>query len=208
MSLHSFHGKVVILAFNDSECTTVCPLTTTAMLDAKAMLGKAGSQVQLLGVDADPAAISLEDVWSYSELHGMLHSWRFLTGSLPQLKQVWKQYGIEAAVQAGEITHTPALFVIGPGGRLSRLYMTQMSYTAVPQLGQLLAKSAAALLPARPSVRADLSYSQVQPTAPSEHATLPRRGGRDRRGRPRRVRAAIHVLRHLGSGDQWPRRRA
>ena len=54
VSLHSFRGKVVILAFNDSECTTVCPLTTTAMLDAKAMLGKAGSQVQLLGVDADP----------------------------------------------------------------------------------------------------------------------------------------------------------
>ena len=116
VSLHSFRGKVVILAFNDSECTTVCPLTTTAMLDAKAMLGKAASQVQLLGVDADPAAISLEDVWSYSELHGMLHSWRFLTGSLPQLQQVWKDYGIEAAVQAGEITHTPALFVIGPTG--------------------------------------------------------------------------------------------
>jgi len=177
VSLHSFRGKVVILAFNDSECTTVCPLTTTAMLDAKAMLGKAGSQVQLLGVDADPAATSLEDVWSYSELHGMLHSWRFLTGSLPQLKQVWKQYGIEAAVEAGEITHTPALFVIDPAGRLSRLYMTQMSYTAVPQLGQLLAKSAAALLPARPSVRADVSYAQVQPTAPSDHATLPRAGG-------------------------------
>ena len=46
VSLHSFRGKVVILAFNDSECTTVCPLTTTAMLDAKAMLGKAGSQVR------------------------------------------------------------------------------------------------------------------------------------------------------------------
>ena len=116
VSLHSFRGKVVILAFNDSECTTVCPLTTTAMLDAKAMLGKAGSQVQLLGVDANPAAISLEDVWSYSELHGMLHAWRFLTGSLPQLKQVWKEYGVEAAIEAGEITHTPALFVIDPAG--------------------------------------------------------------------------------------------
>jgi cytochrome oxidase Cu insertion factor (SCO1/SenC/PrrC family)/thiol-disulfide isomerase/thioredoxin len=177
VSLHSFRGKVVILAFNDSECTTVCPLTTTAMLDAKAMLGKAGSQVQLLGVDADPAAISLEDVWSYSELHGMLHSWQFLTGSLPQLQRVWKDYGIEAAVEAGEITHTPALFVIGPTGRLSRLYMTQMSYTAVPQLGQLLAESAAALLPRRPSVHRELSYAQVQPTAPSRRATLPRAGG-------------------------------
>jgi len=177
VSLHSYRGKVVILAFNDSECTTVCPLTTTAMLDAKAMLGNHGSQVQLVGIDADPAAISLEDVWSYSEVHGMLHSWRFLTGSLPQLKQVWKHYGIEAAIEAGEITHTPALFVISPTGRLSRLYMTQMSYTAVPQLGQLLAQSAAALLPGKPRVHADLSYAQIQPTPPTEHATLPRAGG-------------------------------
>ena len=177
VSLHSFRGKVVILAFNDSECTTVCPLTTTAMMDAKAMLGRAGSQVQLLGVDANPAAISLEDVWSYSELHGMLHSWRFLTGSLGQLKQVWKDYGIEAAIEAGEVTHTPALFVIGPQGRLSRLYMTQMSYTAVPQLGQLLAQSASALLPGRPKVHADLSYSRIQPTPASERVTVPREGG-------------------------------
>ena len=176
-SLHSFRGKVVILAFNDSECTTVCPLTTTAMLDAKAMLGKAGSDVQLLGIDANPAATSLEDVWSYSELHGMLHAWRFLTGSLPQLRQVWKRYGIEAAIERGEITHTPALFVIDRQGRLSRLYMTQMSYTAVPQLGQLLAQSASALLPGRPAVHANLSYSRVMPTAPTEPATLPRAGG-------------------------------
>ena len=172
VSLHSFRGKVTILAFNDSECTTVCPLTTTAMTDAKAMLGAAGSRVQLLGVDANPAAISVEDVWSYSELHGMLHSWRFLTGSLAQLKRVWKHYGIEAAIQRGQITHTPALFVINPRGGLSRLYMTQMSYTAVPQLGQLLAQSASALLPGHPPVHANLSYSRLQPTTPRTRATL------------------------------------
>ena len=177
VTLHSYRGKVVILAFNDSECTTVCPLTTTAMLDAKAMLGKFASAVELLGVDANPAAASLEDVWSYSEVHGMLHSWRFLTGSLAQLRKVWKSYGIEAAIEAGEITHTPALFVISPEGRLSRLYMTQMSYTAVPQLGQLLAQSAAALLPNKPTVHAELSYARIQPTPPTEPDTLPRAGG-------------------------------
>src|SRR6476620_10401136 len=37
VSLSAFRGKVVLLAFNDSECTTICPLTTTAMVDAKAM---------------------------------------------------------------------------------------------------------------------------------------------------------------------------
>src|SRR5579875_113591 len=51
VSLSSFRGKVVLLAFNDAECTTVCPLTTTAMVDAQRMLGAAGSRVALLGVD-------------------------------------------------------------------------------------------------------------------------------------------------------------
>jgi cytochrome oxidase Cu insertion factor (SCO1/SenC/PrrC family)/thiol-disulfide isomerase/thioredoxin len=177
VSLHSFRGKVVILAFNDSECTTECPLTTTAMMDAKAMLGKAGSQVQLLGVDANPDAISLEDVWSYSELHGMLHAWHFLTGSLSQLKRVWKEYAVEAAVAHGEISHTPALFVIDPHGRRAKVYITQMSYTAVGQLGQLLAQEASRLLPDHPAVHSDLSYARVPPTTPSDTVTVPRAGG-------------------------------
>jgi cytochrome oxidase Cu insertion factor (SCO1/SenC/PrrC family)/thiol-disulfide isomerase/thioredoxin len=177
VSLHSFRGKVVILAFNDSECTTVCPLTTSAMLQAKAMLGKAGSQVQLLGVDANPHAIALENVWSYSELHGMLDDWHFLTGSLPELKRVWKQYAVEAAVEAGEITHTPALFVIDPEGHKAKVYITQMSYSSIGQLGQLLAGEASRLLPGHPAVRSDLSYARVPGITPEQTATLPRAGG-------------------------------
>ena len=177
VSLHSFRGKVVILAFNDSECTTVCPLTTSAMLQAKAMLGRDGSRVQLLGVDANPHAISLENVWSYSELHGMLHDWHFLTGSLPQLKRVWKQYAVEAAVEAGQITHSPALFVIDPHGRKARVYITQMSYASIGQLGQLLASEASKLLPDHPAVRSDLSYARVPGLTPAQTVTLPRAGG-------------------------------
>ena len=41
MSLSQFRGKVVMLAFEDSECTTVCPLTTQSMLEAKQLLGPA-----------------------------------------------------------------------------------------------------------------------------------------------------------------------
>src|SRR5690348_2956013 len=52
VSLHAFRGKVVILAFNDSECTTICPLTTSAMVAARNMLGRAAAHVQLLGVNA------------------------------------------------------------------------------------------------------------------------------------------------------------
>src|ERR1700727_22720 len=90
VSLSAFRGKVVILAFNDSECTTICPLTTTAMVDAKAMLGAAGSRVALLGIDANPTATAVKDVRAYSTVHGMLHQWRFLTAPLPKLERVWK----------------------------------------------------------------------------------------------------------------------
>ena len=177
VSLSSYRGKVVLLAFNDSECTTICPLTTTAMLDAKAMLGRAGDQVQLLGIDANPKSTSIEDVFSYSQLHGMLTAWHFLTGSLPQLQRVWKAYGIEAAIQAGEVAHTPALFVIDPQGHERRLYITQQSYAAVGQLGQLLAQEASQLLPSHPAVNSHLSYTQISGIAPTAPVTVPRAGG-------------------------------
>jgi cytochrome oxidase Cu insertion factor (SCO1/SenC/PrrC family)/thiol-disulfide isomerase/thioredoxin len=177
VSLRSFRGKVVILAFNDSECTTVCPLTTQAMVDAKRFLGAAGSRVQLLGVDANPKATSVSDVRAYSRDHGMVYQWRFLTGTLAQLRRVWHAYGIDVQIQQGQIDHTPALYVIDPAGRLRRLYQTQMSYATIPQLGQLMAHEASSLLPGHPAVRSSLSYAQVPGIGPRTQVALPRAGG-------------------------------
>src|ERR1700758_1164673 len=81
MSLSQFPGPVVMLSFEDSECTTVCPLTTQSMVLAKELLGKAGDSVQLLGVDANPDAIDISNVLAYSRAHGMINQWDFLTGS-------------------------------------------------------------------------------------------------------------------------------
>ena len=139
VSLSSFRGRVVMLAFSDAECTTICPLTTTAMVDAKRMLGSAGAKVALLGIDANPDAISVKDVRSYSELHGMTHSWDFGTGSKTQLERVWNAYHVAVEIEAGQIDHTPALFVISPQGKLERLYLTQMSYASISQLETALA---------------------------------------------------------------------
>src|SRR5437588_11260681 len=105
------------------------------------MLGPAGPQVQLLGFNASPDAASIGDVRAYSELHGMLHQWHFLTGSRAQLTRVWRAYNIAAPIQHGQIDHTPALYLIDPAGRERKLYLTVMDYAAVPQLGQLLTRS-------------------------------------------------------------------
>src|SRR5262249_47408975 len=146
VSLRSLRGKVVVVSFNDPECTTICPLTTTALLRAKQLLGPAASRVELLGIGANPEATEVKWVRAYSRAHGMLHKWRFLTGPPPELRGVWRAYGIAAAVVNGSIEHTPATYVIDANGRESRLYQTAMAYSSVNQLGYEMAKSIAALL--------------------------------------------------------------
>lgn len=177
VSLRSLRGKVVVLAFNDPKCTTICPLTTTALLEAKQLLGPAASQVELLGIGANPDATQVKWVRDYSKVHGMLHKWRFLTGSLPQLKRVWHAYGIEAQVVKGAVDHTPATFVIGSNGRESRLFETAMAYTSVNQLGYELAQSISALLPSHPRLHGTVSLAEPTLYGPRRSVTLPRAGG-------------------------------
>lgn len=176
VSLSSFRGKVVVLSFDDPRCTTVCPLTTTAMLEAKKLLGPAAADVQLLGVGANPEATQVKWVRAYSEAHGMLHKWLFLTGSLSQLKRVWTSYGIGAAVVQGAIDHTPATYIVGPNGRMTRLFLTQMSYSSIPQLAEVLARGIAAALPGHPRVRDSVSLAPIPLIGPRNHVTLSRAG--------------------------------
>ena len=173
MSLSQFRGKVVMLGFEDSQCTTVCPLTTQSMLEAKQLLGAAGNQVQLLGVDANPDATSVADVLSYSRAHGMVNQWDFLTGSLAQLKSVWGAYQIAVQIEQGQIDHTPALYVINQQGREQKLYLTQMAYSSVGQSAQVLADELSSLLPGHPHVASQGSLASITVQGPSDHVVLP-----------------------------------
>ena len=176
MSLSQFRGKVVVLAFDDSQCTTVCPLNTQSMLEAKQLLGAAGDQVQLLGIDANPAATSVADVLAYSRSHGLVNQWDFLTGTLAQLKTTWSDYNIAVQIQRGQIDHTPALFVIDQQGRERKLYLTQMAYSSVGQSAQVLADEISSLLPDHPKVASQQSLASISGQGPADHLTLPSAG--------------------------------
>ena len=173
MSLHQFRGKVVILAFADSQCTTVCPLTTVSMVEARQLLGAAGSDVQLLGVDANPSATSVADVMAYSRAHGMVNQWDFLTGTPAQLTAVWRAYHIAVQIERGLIDHTPALLVIDPQGRERTIYLTQMNYASIGQAAQILADQVASLLPGHPRVATQRSLAHIGGLGPASTVTLP-----------------------------------
>jgi cytochrome oxidase Cu insertion factor (SCO1/SenC/PrrC family) len=172
MSLSAFRGKVVILAFTDSECTTVCPLTSESMLAAKQLLGRAGDQVQLIGVDANPAATSVSDVLAYSRAHGMVNQWDFLTGSEKQLASVWKAYDIYVQIEKGQVDHTPAVYIIDTRGREQKLYLTTMAYASIPQAAQIMAQEASSLLPSHPALASVRSLAYISGLSPKTSVRL------------------------------------
>ena len=173
MALSQFRGKAVVLAFVDSECTNVCPLTTVSMVAAKELLGAAGSHVQLLGVNANPHATSVSDVMAYSRAHAMVNRWDFLTGTLPQLQATWRAFHIAVQIEQGAIDHTPALFVIDPQGRERTVYLTQMNYASITQAAQILAQRVSSLLPGHPPLASTQSLAYISGQNPAARVTLP-----------------------------------
>ncbi len=148
VSLSQYRGRVVVLAFQDSQCTNICPLTSQEMVKAKQMLGaKAASQVQLVAVNANPVATSVADVRAFSKVHGTMHSMIFATGPQSQLEKVWKAYKIYVAVTKGAIDHTPGVFIIDPQGRERKVYLTQMAYNGMGQQAEVFAQEVARILP-------------------------------------------------------------
>ncbi len=147
VSLSSLRGKTIVLAFVDSRCTTVCPLTAQEMRLAQQRLGPAGARVQLLAVNANPTATSVAAVRSWSQAHGMQQHWLFLTGTPTQLAAVWRAYHIYVAVVRGLIDHTPAVYVIGPRGHERFVSQTSGDFAAVGAGARALAAEAAAVLP-------------------------------------------------------------
>jgi cytochrome oxidase Cu insertion factor (SCO1/SenC/PrrC family) len=130
VSLSSLHGHEVVMAFIDTRCTTVCPLTAAILRNAVHRIGPAAANVDLVAVNANPTATRTSDVYRFSAENGMVHEWRFLTGSPTELKAVYKAYQVYVCVlHDGDVVHTSAIYVIDPRGR-ERLYFQTLDSDA------------------------------------------------------------------------------
>jgi cytochrome oxidase Cu insertion factor (SCO1/SenC/PrrC family) len=121
VSLASMHGKVVLLTFLDPVCTSDCPLVAQEFRAADQLLGADARGVEMVAVVANPDYRSVAYTRAFDRQEGMssLPNWLFLTGSLAQLQQAWKHYGIaaEAVSAGGMIAHNDVAFVIDKSGR-------------------------------------------------------------------------------------------
>jgi cytochrome oxidase Cu insertion factor (SCO1/SenC/PrrC family) len=178
VSLRQFRGKVVVLAFVDARCASVCPLTTLSMTEAVRMLGPAAARhMQLLGIDANPDATSVADVRAYSAAHQMTRSWDFLTGTSSQLAAAWRGYHVYVAASHANIDHEPAVYLIDEQGRERTLYLTQMAYATVGQQADLIAAGVSRLLPGHPVPHGTVPMTPARATGPGVTVRLPVIGG-------------------------------
>ncbi|MGA2454129.1 MAG: SCO family protein [Solirubrobacteraceae bacterium] len=141
VSLSSLRGHEVVLAFIDSRCETVCPLTAAILRNALQRIGSHDAdRVDLVAVNADPAATRVADVYRFSQETGMLHEWQYLTGSPAQLKAIYRAYQVYVCVEPdGDVVHTAAIYLIDPRGRERLYFQTLDSGARVTVGGETLA---------------------------------------------------------------------
>ncbi len=122
VSLASLRGKVVLLTFLDPVCTTDCPLIAQEFRQAGQLLGNDSKRVELVAVAANNIYYSaaFTNAFDRQERLDTVPSWRYLTGTFPQLTKVWRAYGI--AVQAepagAMVAHSDLAFVIDGAGHM------------------------------------------------------------------------------------------
>ena len=122
VSLASLHGKVVLLTFLDPVCTSDCPLIAQEFRAAGQLLGASARKVELVAVVANPVyhQVTYTQAFDRQEHLTQVPDWLYLTGSVPQLQQVWKDYDIAAQIlPAGSmIGHPDVAYVIDQAGQV------------------------------------------------------------------------------------------
>jgi cytochrome oxidase Cu insertion factor (SCO1/SenC/PrrC family) len=171
-SLAQTRGKVVLLAFVDTQCTSICPLTTESMVRALRLLGPAALRVQMIGINANPLATSVADVAAYTRAHEMQGRWWFLTGPAAVLQRVWRAYGVYVAAVHGDIDHQPLIVLIDTHGREREFYFTQMNYGGLDQQAEVLAEAIVRLLPGNVAIRQPVSLRFVPSLGPGAATRL------------------------------------
>jgi cytochrome oxidase Cu insertion factor (SCO1/SenC/PrrC family) len=114
VSLSSLRGKVLLLSFIDPACQGLsCPAIGSEFRQATRLLG--GSQVELAGVVLSPADRSVHALQAFDQRQGLnlVPGWLYLTGTLAQLQQVWREYGTAAQDE---------IYVIDPAGHVRQKY--------------------------------------------------------------------------------------
>jgi protein SCO1 len=123
VSLSEFRGKVVALTFGYSRCPNpeYCyRLSNNLRQVARRFHARTGRDLVLITIAIDPEFDHGEALTQYANrYHANPQVWHFLTGSVPEIRQVAAMFGMDFWETGGLLTHTLHTVVIGRDGRLA-----------------------------------------------------------------------------------------
>jgi protein SCO1 len=95
-------GRVVLLSFVDSKCTEACPIVVSVIAAAlRALPAPVRDDVVPLLITVNPKLDTRASIHSFLAPRRAL-SLFYLTGSVRELRPIWKAYGILPAIDTGD----------------------------------------------------------------------------------------------------------
>ena len=114
VSLAELRGRVLLVTFMDSHCTTECPVEGHQLAVVQRTLPPR-SRPEIVVVSVNPADTP-RSVRRFARLRGWHGGWRWLMGSSAELGRVWSAYGIEVDPTSHDIIHSAALYIVDRRG--------------------------------------------------------------------------------------------
>ncbi len=107
------HGKVIVVTFMDSRCTTLCPLEAASLANVRAALAPS-APVELVVVSTDHAGDTPASVAAFAAKHGWARwNWHWLNGNPASLSKAWSAFGVKVNSASA---HTSVAYLIGRNG--------------------------------------------------------------------------------------------
>jgi protein SCO1 len=123
VSLSQYRGRVVVLAFLYSTCGAPCVVIAQQIRGA---LDELAHPVPVLLVSADPAADTPARVKSFLAQVSLTGRAQWLTGSLAQLRAVWRAYGITPPSAGRAVfANSASVFLLDTAGRERVLFQSE-----------------------------------------------------------------------------------
>jgi protein SCO1 len=114
VSLADLRGRVLLVTFMDSHCTTECPVEGHQLALVQRAF-PARSRPEIVVVSVNPADTP-RSARRFARRRGWHGRWSWLMGSSAQLARIWRAYGIEVDPTSHDIIHSAALYIVDRQG--------------------------------------------------------------------------------------------
>ena len=113
-TLAALRGRVLLVTFMDSHCTTECPVEGHQLAVVQRSFAPA-RRPEIVVVSVNPADTA-QSARRFARRRGWGGGWQWLMGSAPELRRLWRAYGIEVDPTSHDIVHSAALYIVDPRG--------------------------------------------------------------------------------------------